>query len=309
MIISLRKLLQQRPVECALSLIAIAMIAIFGAYTWRFHNLPFGDPSMWGQFGDYVGGMLNPVLGSLSLLALAYTVFLQNKTLEATKEQLRISREESEKSTEAFKSQNEILRIQTFETTLFNMLSNNRAILDIASTDLSRKPTDFGPKMQGHEVLAKIMEMLNHVVNQPSDGASNEKLERAMKVISQDHGSVFDSYARSSQSILKFIATSFKDVHHPGAKEITESGSSTNMLRRLYYGHTELYTLDSKRSFYAEIFASQMTQTEIELILTCAVVSNDAELLESIRDVRFVDHLRTSTGCAVIIRNILNDEA
>ena len=39
----------------------------------------------WGQFGDYIGGLLNPIFGFSSLLALLYTIRIQSKELSLTR--------------------------------------------------------------------------------------------------------------------------------------------------------------------------------------------------------------------------------
>ena len=51
------------------------------------YNLQFGDELSdsngdWGTFGDYLGGVLNPILGFASFMALLYTVRLQSNELK-----------------------------------------------------------------------------------------------------------------------------------------------------------------------------------------------------------------------------------
>lgn len=48
--------------------------------------------SRWGTFGDFVGGVLGPLLGFLSLIALLLTLVLQNRELEETRNELKQSR-------------------------------------------------------------------------------------------------------------------------------------------------------------------------------------------------------------------------
>lgn len=59
--------------------------------------------SSWGQFGDYVGGTLNPILSFLSLIALLLTVVLQIRQLEIAHEQLENSKDELEATREELK--------------------------------------------------------------------------------------------------------------------------------------------------------------------------------------------------------------
>jgi hypothetical protein len=47
-----------------------ACITVVAFYVGKFHGELSADQSTWGQFGDYVGGTLNPFLSFLSLIAL-----------------------------------------------------------------------------------------------------------------------------------------------------------------------------------------------------------------------------------------------
>jgi len=76
----------------------------------------------WGQFGDYVGGVLNPLLSFLALVAVLIAVVLQNKELQH-------SREELKRSSQALEEQSESLRIQNFENTFFQMIRIHNGIV------------------------------------------------------------------------------------------------------------------------------------------------------------------------------------
>lgn len=78
-------------------IMALSVSALVG--TILFYAAHFGgdfstQQDVWGQFGDYVGGVLNPILSFLALMALILTVLLQSRQLEIGREQLVISREE-----------------------------------------------------------------------------------------------------------------------------------------------------------------------------------------------------------------------
>lgn len=58
-------------------MLAIVLIA---AYIWNFNQLPVNEnPAAWGTFGDYVGGLLNPLI-SLFTLVVAVSVWNLQKT-------------------------------------------------------------------------------------------------------------------------------------------------------------------------------------------------------------------------------------
>ena len=70
------------------------------AAVYYFNTGPFGSPTepgqslqaTMGQFGDFMGGSVNPILGFLSLIALLLTVALQARQLELTRQELQEAR-------------------------------------------------------------------------------------------------------------------------------------------------------------------------------------------------------------------------
>ncbi|HSH86907.1 MAG TPA: hypothetical protein VK958_06610 [Methylophilus sp.] len=94
--------------------IPILMIGlVFVIYLLNFWGNPkSNEPASWGQFGDYFGGILNPLLNTVTIFALLYTINLQlkqlktsaqqndlmNMQLDLSKRELELSREELKKS-------------------------------------------------------------------------------------------------------------------------------------------------------------------------------------------------------------------
>lgn len=97
-------------------------VAAVGMYAWRFFGPLSDQPGTWGQFGDYVGGILNPTFSFLALLALLATLGFQVR-------ELRISTRELQNSARALAAQNETLRTQTFEATFFQILRLHNEIV------------------------------------------------------------------------------------------------------------------------------------------------------------------------------------
>ncbi|SHG95871.1 hypothetical protein SAMN04488068_1983 [Hydrocarboniphaga daqingensis] len=86
-------------------IVAIAVCILIGAFWLYLTN--FGpaklstDPAVWGQFGDFVGGAANPVIGLLTLIALVLTIVLQSKQLDLSTQELSETKAELRRSTEA----------------------------------------------------------------------------------------------------------------------------------------------------------------------------------------------------------------
>lgn len=69
-------------------LVLLLLAIIYGTYFWHFHGPASGDPAAWGQFGDFVGGTLNSLVGLLTVLGLAWTVTLQMRQLDLSRQVL-----------------------------------------------------------------------------------------------------------------------------------------------------------------------------------------------------------------------------
>jgi hypothetical protein len=64
---------------------------------WKvFQNLSV-DTGKWGTFGDYVGGILNPVIAAFAFYLIAKTYELQKRELEATRILLEVSTDAQKK--------------------------------------------------------------------------------------------------------------------------------------------------------------------------------------------------------------------
>ena len=95
----------------AISLLCAAIT--ISLYFWHFFSWGVStDQATWGQFGDYVAGILNPIFSLTALFALLYTIVLQSKELRDSTKQL-------ERSAKALSVQNTVLNKQGFEATYF----------------------------------------------------------------------------------------------------------------------------------------------------------------------------------------------
>ncbi|WLQ15401.1 hypothetical protein O5O45_05635 [Hahella aquimaris] len=87
---------------------------------------------VWGQFGDFFGGTLNPLIGLAGLLALLVTISIQSRELKASVDELRETRG-------ILKKQSDSIEVQLFESCFFQMLKLSRDIIDNATIKGSRE--------------------------------------------------------------------------------------------------------------------------------------------------------------------------
>lgn len=58
-------------------------------YAWNFHNLPINENAgAWGTFGDYMGGLLNPLISLFTLFVAVEVLRLQRQELKMTRKEL-----------------------------------------------------------------------------------------------------------------------------------------------------------------------------------------------------------------------------
>lgn len=77
--------------------VCIIVLIVLGFYFVNFHNGLSKGNGDWGTFGDYVGGILNPVIASFAFYLIAKTYELQKTELEATRNLLGVSTNAQEK--------------------------------------------------------------------------------------------------------------------------------------------------------------------------------------------------------------------
>lgn len=99
---------------------ALLMLVVLCSYVFQFyHRLDYvvsGDPAVWGQLGDYIGGILNPLLSFISIVLL-----IQSLNLQAEANKGLISEIELTRKTE---------KLRSFEMQLFNMLESQKSYFD-----------------------------------------------------------------------------------------------------------------------------------------------------------------------------------
>ena len=81
------------------------------------------DSSIWGTFGDFMGGVLNPVVALLAFYWLTKSVLIQKTELAATQEILR-------ETGEAQKQQVITQEKKRFEDTFYSLLNQFNSIFD-----------------------------------------------------------------------------------------------------------------------------------------------------------------------------------
>ena len=191
-----------------------------------------------GTFGDQFGAV-NALFSGLAFTGLIYTIILQRRDLEIQRHDLKLQREEialnrkeMEEQTAEFEKQNETLKIQRFENTFFNMLSQFQEVVNSLTASYKSRGEEI--VVGGREVFKAGFEDMSVFVAIP-DG--NRELRRYKGIqgtlkseglegyVKADVPSNFDHYFRLLYRILKFV----KDT--PLITEFDDEYEYTSMLR------------------------------------------------------------------------------
>ncbi len=160
-----------------------------------YYNLIFkdyvitADSEHFAQFGDFIGGTLNPILAFLGFIALLYTIKLQSDELKATRYELEKSTIAQEAQSKSLELQNKATEVQIFENTFFELLKQHNEYLK--------------PMIDENEVIYIGFENINFK-NEKVAPLSKETIIENFKKLNQEKKSV-KSYFRILFQILKFI--------------------------------------------------------------------------------------------------------
>ncbi|HDS1603553.1 MULTISPECIES: hypothetical protein [Stenotrophomonas] len=80
-------------------LILGAAVALIAAYIWMFRANELGSPESWGQFGDFLGGSLNPLIGVVTVLLVLETLQVTRREASDNRAALEQQRVEMERQT------------------------------------------------------------------------------------------------------------------------------------------------------------------------------------------------------------------
>lgn len=224
-----------------------------------------------GVFGDFLGGILNPILTFFTLFGLIATIVIQ-------RQELRLARHEYEKAADA-------LSAQAIETTFFNILDLHHKIVDnlkvdleelsyrseaekalkgvaasIINTQLGVNASFSAPKgkVEGRAVFEEILAFLSIEAKSPEDA-----LER-YKNIQKNHNHILGHYFRNLYQALKII-----------------DGYEENKL-----------TSEEKRK-YSSILRAQLSTKELALLFVNCLegVSDSGQFKNLLIEFQMLEHL------------------
>lgn len=207
-----------------------------------------GSFAQWGQFGDYFGGVLNPILSFIAIIVLLITIRLQSKELKNSTKQLKhsadeleLSRIELEKSSKALQDQSKSLRIQNFEHSFFQMIRVHHDIVN--DLDLRNKDTQVIIN-QGRDCFKKFYNTdfktiyVKDYSNLPMKMSIEKKVHYIYEKFFDQAQSDVGHYFRNLYHIIKFVDKNDVIIDKKNKKKYTSiirAQLSTYELLLLFY--------------------------------------------------------------------------
>lgn len=184
-----------RPLYHLFQAAAAALLLVFVV------NLFSIGKSSFGEWGDFFGGVLNPLLTFLTFMGLLITIVIQQT-------ELRESRVELKRSADALREQSESLKRQNFESTFFQMLTIHNGIVN--SIDLVN---EGGKVTRGRDCFSVFYTRFNKIYRENKDKANGKYANESVVKLSyqlfwKDHQTELGHYFRYLYNIVRFIKES-----------------------------------------------------------------------------------------------------
>jgi Putative phage abortive infection protein len=209
-----------------------------------------------GQWGDFFGGTLNPILTFLTVAGLLYTIILQRSELRLSRTELVLTRRELENSTRALCDQNESMKQQRFESTLFSMIGVLNQIIDQMDVSEYRSNPEGEDVSRGRDCFSALERKLISIYSvrawtrdpydepinpeKPWDGSreilyphDRDRILQAYSYFYDHHASDLGHYFRVLFNIFMFIRAS--EYKNPIYQKILRAQLSNQELFILYY--------------------------------------------------------------------------
>ena len=175
---------------------AIALVVAFSSYIYQFYmvlDFPLSkDQAVWGQLGDFIGGLLNPLFGFISIILLIQSLRLQNESNRKLIEQISHT-----KRTEKLKS---------FENLFFNLIDIKRGYFSQFLVDID---TPQGTKTFKSDTAVDKLERIIELLRL---NAHDDKQIKSFLTDINNKNNIF-SQIRCFYVIVKLIDDQLSDIN------------------------------------------------------------------------------------------------
>lgn len=283
--------------------VAAAFIAVsaYIAYFGVIKNLPQGGPDSWAGFGDFLGGILNPIVGIVTVVLLVRTlqeqqcaIDLQRDELAAQRHELELQREEAKKATTALVEQHEAMVRQSFEQAFFAWLQSYRQ----AVSEL---------RFAGNSGPGALRQMIAYCRADHASMVLSNGREISDANPAKNYDQAIDSYEKYDDRLLveRFgrARVAYEDVYQSHHDLI---GPLLRSIYRLIKWVDESKLAPKEKWHYVSIVRSQLAWSEMMLILYSGCTQQGQRFVALVNRYAILDNLEGQTdGLVHAMRTIL----
>lgn len=155
-------------------------LVVLGFYLYKFHHGLSNDNGDWGTFGDYVGGILNPVIAGFAFYLIAKTYELQKTELEATRSLLEVStkvqKEQIKLAALTALLNSNLTRIGLLKSEKAELLKTMPLLQQNRYKSSPIKPSVKQPSIDG-ELVEMTKSVLEKLEERDFEGSNDEKMQ------------------------------------------------------------------------------------------------------------------------------------
>jgi hypothetical protein len=172
------------------------LLVMLGLYIYKFGTTLASDQAIWGAFGDFLGGTLNPLVSFLTLIVAVSVWKLQ-------KDELAMTRKTLQESMEVAKTQANLMSVQRIEQTMFSLIEQLRQSIKDFSVAKNFNRINGPGDLNGSEAVRSLDSALD-VFNREERTAVERFDEITRGYLVQN----FDALALGIKELLGFITRS-----------------------------------------------------------------------------------------------------
>lgn len=236
-----------------------------------------------GQFGDFFGGVLNPLLSFMALLGVLYTIRTQGKELKEAREETRIANRIQDKQSAIFERQN-------FESVFFRLVDVHARMAERIRDKLSHQGVN-GFEVAVQETLSEYSYICENIAyaeqtkSKPQYELLNFEKASDIKLLQDAFAYgvqgptrvMLSQYYRNIYQILKLV-----DGFKLFAGEEQASKKNTRQIRLEYF---------HKRQ-YSNILRAQLSDDELKLMFFNCITPYGAGLKTYVEQYSLFKHLQ-----------------
>jgi len=241
----------------------------------KFFLSNLSGPDAWGTFGDFLGGVLNPAVGIVTVYLVLMNVRLQKK-------ELGYALREMKNSNAALEKQNIAIEQQGIQNTFFQWMTTYRETISGLKFTFSSNPN-----AAGLEVLERIYNEQFHAGRISQQIANLGFSQFSDAYVRRERIEDHDAIVAIDQAIMAqwdFVLKSYNYLLRPALQSLSGLIIWINRQPPQYFG-------EQKKSEYIDIVSSHLSQVEMKLLLLYAY-SEDHGLLKLLRDLGLFHELK-----------------